>query len=293
MQIFLARKAQSDTEPERKLLMGTWKTAIFSDDFTSDVKKEYQTLLAFGIPRDRALVLLTDYFKINILHNDNCRFWFAVAAVQVKYNILDRDVADRVKRSKVLEKLKCQLSDYDYSLPPKKIPKPKIYKENWQLGDVLSYQLVNCKDKSYYKMYVGLHVVRMECTPLSHIIPDLICDEWSTVAMFNYISKEKPSLDNLIKSGYVPIYERIRNNNGISEHVTAETITLSLNPYKGNIANYDPTKAKGKKIYNIEILGNQDVSIYPIANLESYDGMYDCVEDLVRFYPDYRFKQNS
>jgi len=44
--------------------MGAWGTSIFSNDIALDIKREYQTLLAFGTPEDEAYQLVKDKFLL-------------------------------------------------------------------------------------------------------------------------------------------------------------------------------------------------------------------------------------
>lgn len=286
--------------------MGTWGTAIFSDDLTADIKREYQTLLAFGVPQEEALKKTIEYFNAGT-DRDDCRFWFAIASIQIRYSCLEKEVAgialklleqggdidkweeeDRSKRLNVLEKLKSQLISYDTSLPPRKLPKPRVYKAKWKLGDVLSYRLINSPYAPFYNMYTGLQVVNIKRTPVSHICPELVCDEWMDIAMFDYIEKDKPDIDILLKRGYCPIYQKTCND----EVIQRELITFSYHPYKGDPSKYDPGKTTGV-LYNIELLGNQGDLNYPADKLNSNAGMYDEIEVLLGRWQKFkgRFRQ--
>lgn len=288
--------------------MGTWGTAIFSDDFTADIKREYQTLLAFGVPQEEALKKTIEYFNAGT-DQDDCRFWFAIASIQMKYNRLEKEVADttirlldnggdideweeedRSKRHKVLEKLKSQLNDYDTSLSPRKVPKPKVYKAKWKLGDILSYRLIGYPNAPFYNMYTGIQVVNIERTPISHICPELVYDEWMEIALFDYIEKEKPDMDTLLKRGYRPIYHRVyKQHDGYENDIQFEVITFSYYPYKGDPSEYDPRKTN-RNFYEIELLGNQKDLKYPAEKLESRAGMYDEIEVLMSKWPEFMDK---
>ena len=133
--------------------MGTWGTAIFSDDYTADIKREYQALISCGVPMKEALDKTIEYFQVNV--SDDPRFWFAIASIQCKYNILDDEVRavtleilnnggdldewdndNAAKRRKVLSELQKKLLDYDKSNPPLKVPKPRTDKSksgNWEM----------------------------------------------------------------------------------------------------------------------------------------------------------------
>ena len=58
--------------------MGTWGPALYSDDFAMDVKREYQTLLAFGTPEERAYDLVKEFFLNNSYGTDDeAVFWLS------------------------------------------------------------------------------------------------------------------------------------------------------------------------------------------------------------------------
>lgn len=287
--------------------MGTWGTAIFSDDYTSDIKKEYQTLLAFGISKEEALNKTMTYFNVSS-KSDDCRFWFAITSIQLKYKCLDKYVADitidlinkggdveeweeedRNKRQIVLEKLKQQILTYVPNDLKVKIPKPKVNKANWKVGDILSYRLIHNSFAPFYNMYIGLQIVNIRKTAISHIMPELVSDEWMEVAMFDYIDKEKPEMNELIKRGYRPIYNEIYERGERRIHKCSDVIIFNYNPYKGDISKYDDTKTT-KILYDIELLGNQSDLRYPSEMLENCAGMYDEIECIMSRYPEYRGK---
>lgn len=292
--------------------MGAWGTAIFSDDYTSDIKREYQTLLAFGIPKEEALKKTMEYFNVSKEEYD-CRFWFAIASIQVRYKFLEKDVADftvelinnggdideweedRIKRYKVLEKLKQQLVTYDFNDGNDrkiKIPKPKVYKAKWKVGDILSYRLINYKLKPFYNMYIGLQIVNIRRTPISKIMPELVFDEWMEITRFDYLDKKKPSMDELIKRGYCPIHRYIAKFGEYEECKTFNTITFDYHPYKGDLSKYDPAKTCSV-LYDIELLGNQKDLNYPAEMLERRSGMYSEIEFIMSQYPEFSGEFNT
>lgn len=274
--------------------MGTWGTAIFSDDETCDIKREYQTLLAFGVPREEALKKTIEYFNAGT-ELDDCRFWFAIASIQVKYNCLEKSVADitlellnqggdidkweeedRGKRRRVLEKLKHQIVFYDTNSSPLKVPKPKIFKEKWKVGDIISYRLIGIKIAPFYNMYTGLQVVHKRFRPVSHIMPELASDEYMKIALFDYIEKEKPNMEMLLKRGYRPVH---RWGN------TYDVIRFSYYPYKGDSSKYAEAVANRKTarvLYDVDILGNQKDLSFPEEKLENeYPTLQDEIEHIL------------
>ena len=146
---------------------------------------------------------------------DHVDFWFAVAAIQVKYGILmdevkeralrcidegfdelmweDADKRDLKAREKVRNKLKADL--LAPPLPKRKVPKPRISKPRWQIGDVVISQIVcpDYKDKWFYNKYVLYRVIRLDRSSVTMIKPDLAYDEWVYGALYNWIGDEPPA----------------------------------------------------------------------------------------------------
>lgn len=271
--------------------MGTWGTAVFSDDYTADIKREYQALISCGIPMKEALSKTIEYFQVNVA-NDS-RFWFAIASIQCKYNILDDEVRavtleilnnggdldewdnDNVaKRRKVLSELQKRLLDYDISKPPLKVPKPRIDKSKWKLGDVISCRLVNHKNAWYYNLYTGLQLVYIDRKPMSHIMPELICDEYMHVVLFNYLGKDKPTFEQLVSSGYKPLFDK--------GNTRQDDFIFNYYPYRGKIEQYDRAKT-ATMLYDIDVLGNQNPLEYNIEKekLACYAYMYTSAEEAI------------
>ena len=272
--------------------MGAWGTAIFSDDYTADIKREYQALISCGVPMKEALDKTIEYFQVNV--SDDPRFWFAIASIQCKYNILDDEVRavtleilnnggdldewendNAAKRRKVLSDLQKKLLDYDISKPPLKVPKPRIHKAKWKPGDVLSCRLINYPNYLYYKFYIGMQLVYIEKTPISHIMPELIYDEWMHMVLFDYIGEEKPNFEQLISCGYKQL---IDNRNGKQ----VQDLIFSYHPYRGKIEDFDNRKT-ATMLYDIDVLGNQEHINYKIdeEKLAGCSYMYDNLEEVI------------
>lgn len=145
--------------------MGTWGTAIFSDDLASDVKSEFRNKIGFGKTSIEATEeLLKDYSEEIKDSDESSVFWLSLASTQWNIGRLLEDVKEKAlkiiengqdlerwkddeknlkKRKLVLEKLKEQL----LSEQPKrkKIAKPFIRETILEKGDTISYQLINDK----------------------------------------------------------------------------------------------------------------------------------------------------
>lgn len=272
--------------------MGTWGTAIFSDDYTMDVKKEYQVLISCGVPAKEALDKTIKFFQVDKAKEP--RFWFAIASIQCKYNILDDEVraitleilnkggdVDEwdneyiIKRQEVLSKLRKQLIEYEKSNKPIKVPKPRIHKTKWKLGDVLSCRLINYPNYLYYRFYIGMQLVYIERTPISHIIPELIYDEWMHMVLFDYIGEETPNFEQLLSCGYKQLIDN-RNGKKVQDFI------FSYHPYRGKIEEFDNRKT-ATMLYDINVLGNQKHINYEIDEdkIAGCSYMYDSIEEVI------------
>lgn len=154
--------------------MGTWGTAIFSDDTAADTRDAFTDLIADGLTPEAATQrLAADSAEILDDEEEAIIFWLALAAIQWKLGRLIDSVRDRAieiihsesdisrwrhcpkaeinQRKKHLEKLRTQL------LSPQ--PKPKKLKQQvkssteFQPGDVASFRL----DESTTVRFCVLH----------------------------------------------------------------------------------------------------------------------------------------
>ena len=139
--------------------MGTWGTAIFSDDFASDLKSEFRDKIAFGKePEEATQELINEYKDVLDDPEEASVFWIALAATQWNLGRLQEDVKQKAlqildsgtdlnrwkdnpkeykKRIEVLNKLKEQL----LSKQPlaKKLPIPFIRETKLIEGNLISY----------------------------------------------------------------------------------------------------------------------------------------------------------
>jgi len=202
--------------------MGAWGTAIFSDDEACDVRREYNVLATYIEDDDWILTKLKEFFEVKEDLNDmDAVFWYALATQQCKYGRLCDEVKenalecikreytvhgwynpkDEKKRQAVLDKLKKQLESEP--VPRKKISKPKRERAIWRENDVVAYHLVNIFENEYrkpsdywfYGKYILLKIVRVDKKPISHIMPELACDEWMYCSVYDWIGDSIPDMD--------------------------------------------------------------------------------------------------
>jgi len=139
--------------------MGTWGTAIFSDDLASDIKSEFRNKIGFGKTSIEATEeLLKDYSEEIKDFDESSVFWLSLASTQWNLGRLLENVKEKAleiiengqdlekwkddekslkKRKLVLDKLKVQL----LSKQPKQIIRETIMEK----GDLISYKLKNDK----------------------------------------------------------------------------------------------------------------------------------------------------
>jgi hypothetical protein len=141
--------------------MGTWGTAIFSDDLACDIRDRYRQMLGDGLEGQQATQSLMAEYKDALDDEDAARvFWLALAAIQWSYGRLEQDVQQRAiniidrgedmqrwtgdsrlfdKRQAVLNKLRATLASPQP--PPRRIPKPFRDSCDWEIGEIIAYQL--------------------------------------------------------------------------------------------------------------------------------------------------------
>ena len=140
--------------------MGTWGTAIFSDDTASDVRDDYRELVGKGLSGTEATDRLIREWGD---HPDDAPvFWLALAVTQWRCGRLEQRVKDMAlkviedgsnlerweedatpldvkKRKAVLEALRLQLESPQP--PEKRIPQPFVSTCEWEVGELISYRL--------------------------------------------------------------------------------------------------------------------------------------------------------
>jgi hypothetical protein len=136
--------------------MGTWGTAIFSDDTASDVRDEFRDLIGEGLSTEQATdKLLREYASSLDDPDDGPPFWLGLAVTQWNCGRLLEQVKEKAlhiidtgadlkrwsgdaKRRAVLEKTRAQL----LSAQPRLRRIRKRYQENndWEVSELISYQ---------------------------------------------------------------------------------------------------------------------------------------------------------
>lgn len=140
--------------------MGSWGTALYSNDTSSDVRDMCNEVYPLvGIEKGTQLILeeYADIVNSDIIDNDYADFWFALADWQWKHGILTDEIKNKTialleahtgideweesgsatdvkKRLAVMDKLLNQLKNPQSEI---KIPKAKIAKPKHKPGDII------------------------------------------------------------------------------------------------------------------------------------------------------------
>lgn len=145
--------------------MSGWGTAIFSDDTACDVRDDYRDLVGDGISGPEATNRLVDEWRDTLRDPDDCPvFWLALAATQWKCGRLETRVREKAleiiagglglqrwtEDPKLLQKRKAVLAKLEEQLrspPPAEKRIPKRFRDHcdWEVGEVIAYQLPSGK----------------------------------------------------------------------------------------------------------------------------------------------------
>ena len=275
--------------------MGAWGTGLYQDDTTCDIKDEYITYLQIGMTNEEAT-------KKVIEENDWCfedeeegaLLWFALADTQWKYGRLLDEVKEKAiecidsgidlekwkeedeklceKRKKVLEALKEKLNSEQP--PEKKITKLRMLRAHWEIGDVLSYQILNeeLKEHKWYKKYILLKVVGNTKLYVGSLPRDIYYHEEDIISLYNWIGNKKPDIKTIKRLQIIMLDEFMDGDN------------KEIEKYIGV---FHPTKKELKKL-NIEVLKNEKRDIYSQQMIEekelgrSFYNIYNFDYEIIR-----------
>lgn len=174
--------------------MGTWGVGLYQNDTSLDVKDQFEDMLKKGkTVEDITAQLLAEF---SCLMGDPCEessFWLALADTQWKWGMLQPHVKDQAllciekgedleqwqnenpkkgaKRKEVLDKLQIKLLS-----PQPPVRKPvnrRLYKCQWNIGDVYAYQLESdlAKERGLFGRYFLIQKVDEDIWYPGHIVP--------------------------------------------------------------------------------------------------------------------------
>lgn len=142
--------------------MGTWGTAIFSDDLAADIRGDFRELIGDGLtPSEATERLKAEYSSSLDDPDERTVFWIALALTQWKLGRLEEstkkmalqfiddgtdlarwnDAKERAKRATVLAKTRVEL--LSASPPAKRVPRTIREANDWQMGETIGFQLLS------------------------------------------------------------------------------------------------------------------------------------------------------
>ena len=207
--------------------MGTWGVNLYDDDVALDVKGEYIDFLKVGIDSNEATKMLIEIYKDIIEDEEGATaFWLALADTQWKYGRLLHEVKDKAielidsgtdlelwkenekqykKRQNVLTELKNRLNTEQPK--EKKITRLVLQKANWEIGDIILYQILNeeLNTHKWYKKYVLLNVIGKSRTNIGNLPQDIYYNEQNRISLYNWIGSDTPKTEKIKKLKFVTL----------------------------------------------------------------------------------------
>ena len=288
--------------------MGAWGTGLYQDDDTCDIKEEYLTYLRIGMSNEEALEELMECNE-DLIEDEEIGplFWLALADTQWKYGRLTNEVKEKAlevinsgkdlerweednklyeKRKKVLEDLKERLNTKQPE--EKKIRKMTFTRPNWNVGDILLYQIQeeDLKDHKWYGKYVLLKVMGTKKYNIGSLDMDIYYNEYELLGLYNWIGNEDIDLNKinqlkivLIKDLINPYGEHVKELVGAYHLNKRELKRMKIKVIENDMNNLYDEKLKIKfPRYTIYNINNFD---YRLVNaLEREDKKGNLVKDL-------------
>lgn len=210
--------------------MGTWGVGLYQDDVTCDIKEEYLNRLRIGYSNIEATQEVIDYNMDSIEdEEEGPLFWFALADIQWRYGRLLLEVKEEAlrciksgedlerwkenpqqykKRKLVLEELEERLNSPQP--PEKKLAKLKVHKADWEIGDVLLYQIKNgdlrnneeVKNSKWYNKYILLRIVGITKTNIGSL-PREYSNERNIAKIYNWVGSEAPNIKDIDRLEFI------------------------------------------------------------------------------------------
>lgn len=212
--------------------MGTWGTKLYEDDTALDIKDRFEDLRKGKTVQQITNELIDEYTCE--LDDECCApvFWFALADTQWNLGRLLPEVKEQalawldkggdlavwqeenpklaVTREKVLRELQQKLNSPQP--PEKKISQYRLYKCEWEIGDVFAYQFNSeyAKDNDFYQKYVYFVKISEKTWYPGHIVP--------VVYFYKKVDNVLSDVNALNNVGFIPqFYKPIayKNNPGM------------------------------------------------------------------------------
>lgn len=265
--------------------MASWGPKLYQDDIAVEVKEYFKDQLKRGKSNEEVTNELIQQYQDSISDDDDAPiFWFALADTQwdlgrllpfVKEKALKwlSDGSDLIRwesenpkeaklRKKVLENLQQKLHS---PMPSeKKMSQYKLYKCEWNKGDVFAYRLESelAKENGLYGRYFIIRKIDEINWWPGHISP----------IVYISITKDQhlPSLDTLSDCDYVQISVTIDRDPNYKLHLI--TTSKRVLPLKKliNLGNIDISGPKNEKIIEKNMLPSYSWKGFEEYVLESY-----------------------
>lgn len=288
--------------------MGAWGTGLYQDDDTCDIKEEYLTYLRIGMSNEEAQEELIECNE-ELIEDEEIGplFWLALADTQWEYGRLTNEVKEEAlevinsgkdlerweedkklyeKRKKVLEDLKERLNTKQPE--EKKIRKMIFTRPNWNVGDILLYQIQeeDLKDHKWYGKYVLLKVMGTEKLTIGYLEKDKYYHEKELISIYNWIGNAEIDLKKinqlkiiLLNDFIDPYGEDIKELVGEYHLNKRELKRMNIKVIKNDINNLYSSELI-KKFPNYAIYNTNNFDYNVIRALEREDKKGKLVKDL-------------
>ena len=201
--------------------MGAWGTSLYANDAASDIRGDYIDKLKRGKTNDEATrELIEDNRDIIGDAEEEPLFWFALADTQWNYGRLLPEVREKalyflsqgteLERwresgskqmhawAKTLDALRLKLNSPQPAV--KRVPKYRLYRCKWKLGDVFAYRFSSeySRQKGFYGQYAVFRKVSEGTWYPGHIVP--------IVQVYKWIGSDVPSMEKLPGLSLLPAF---------------------------------------------------------------------------------------
>ena len=181
--------------------MGAWNAKLYSSDTAADIRDDYVDQLKRGRENDQMTSeLINQNQDILCDEEEAAEFWFALADTQWRYGrllpVVKENALKYLDRKEHLERWKEAgiekyearlqvLNDLKFKLlspmpPKKKVSQYKLYKCEWNIGDVFAYKFNSeySSIKGFEDRYILLRKVGEETWWPGHIVPVVHIYKW-------------------------------------------------------------------------------------------------------------------
>lgn len=202
--------------------MGTWGTAIFSDDTAVDVRESFRDLIGDGLsPEDATARVLAEYRSSLTDPNDGPPFWLGLAVTQWKSGRLQEDVKaralevidsgadlrrwsgdEKLVRARQIVLAKTREMLLSAQPPARRIAKAFRQTNDWMVGELVSYR--SASGKYVIFRVLGHHVDRGGTAP--------------EMELLDYYDDAPPRLEAALALATRPMVEKMAHDYSLTRH---------------------------------------------------------------------------